>query len=80
MEVLGWDWLGHAVHDVAHAVAVAVPALGGFLEWLVKAVLDGVFGLALGLLLIPVATKVIAPVWGAVAGLWPGAAKGGSSH
>jgi predicted DNA repair protein MutK len=62
MEVLGWDWLGHAIHDVAHAAAVAVPGIGGFLEWLVKAVLDGIFGLALGLLLIPVATKVIAPL------------------
>lgn len=80
MEVLGWDWLGHAVHDVAHAAAVAVPAVGGFLEWLVKAVLDGVFGLALGLLLIPVAQRVIAPAWGAVMGLWPGAARGGPSH
>jgi hypothetical protein len=30
--------------------------------------MDGVFGLALGLVLIPVATKVIVPVWSAVFG------------
>ena len=36
-------------------------------EWLVKAVMDGVFGLALGMLMIPVATRVIGPIWEKVA-------------
>jgi predicted DNA repair protein MutK len=62
MEVLGWDWLSHAIHDLAHAAAVAVPGIGGVLEWLVKAVLDGILGLVLGLLLIPVAVRVIGPL------------------
>jgi predicted DNA repair protein MutK len=72
LEVLGWDWLGHAIHDVAHAAAALSPVATGLVDWLVKAVLDGIFGLALGLLLIPVATRVIAPLWTAVAGLLPG--------
>jgi uncharacterized protein len=68
MEELGWDWLGHHIHDLAHVVAVASPVVTGFVEWFAKAAMDGVFGLALGLLLIPVATRVIAPLWSAVTG------------
>jgi hypothetical protein len=33
----------------------------GFAEWVAKAAMDGVLGLALGLVLIPLATKVIMP-------------------
>ncbi len=40
----------------------------GLVEWVVTAALDGVFGLALGLLLIPVATRVIGPLIGALTG------------
>ena len=47
----------HAPYDFIHGVAVAaadaVPAAKGFVEWLVTAVLDGIVGLALGLMLIP---------------------------
>jgi hypothetical protein len=32
-------------------------------EWAVTAGIDGLFGLALGLVLIPVGVKVIKPVW-----------------
>jgi hypothetical protein len=61
LEVLGFGGLGHAIHAVAVAAGSAVPAVGGAVEWLVKAALDGLFGLALGLALVPVATRVIAP-------------------
>jgi hypothetical protein len=40
----------------------------GFVEWFAKAVMDGVFGLALGFVLIPVATKVIVPLVGLFGG------------
>jgi hypothetical protein len=36
--------------------------------WVVTAALDGVFGLILGLALIPVATRVIFPLWSAITG------------
>lgn len=63
LETLGFGWLGHSIHAIAVAVAGALPsALHGFAEWLVTAALDGVLGLALGLLLIPVAQAVIAPL------------------
>jgi len=66
-DVLGWGWLYDQIHHIAVAVAHLVPAnLTGFVEWGVTAFFDGVFGLLLGLLLIPVATRVIGPL---VAGL-----------
>ncbi|WP_294226871.1 DUF808 domain-containing protein [uncultured Shimia sp.] len=69
MEELGFGWLGHHIHDIAHLAGHAVPAAyEGFVAWTTKAALDGVFGVALGLVLIPVATKVIGPIWGAVSG------------
>jgi predicted DNA repair protein MutK len=68
LEVLGWGWLGHHIHDWAAAAAHAVPQAEAAVEWLAKAAMDGVFGLALGLLLIPLATRVIAPAVAALTG------------
>ena len=45
---------------MAHAVGTAE----GAVAWLVKAVVDGLLGLALGLALIPISARVIAPVAG----------------
>lgn len=65
LDVLGWpvlyDWVHHAAEAVSHAVA---GSFAGFLGWLVSAALSGLFGLALGVALIPVATRVIAPLFG----------------
>jgi uncharacterized protein len=63
-----WAWPYATIHHIAEAAAHAVPAAQGFVEWLVTAALDGVFGLILGLILIPVATRVIGPLWSAVTG------------
>eukprot|EP00903_Cladosiphon_okamuranus_P022823 g21015.t1 len=56
------------IHDIAHNVAHSVQVAQGFLTWVVTASLDGLFGLALGMLLIPVTSKVILPVWRLVRG------------
>ncbi len=51
-----------AIHDIAVAAAHAVPeALAGVTEWLVTAFIDGIIGLLLGFLLIPVVGKVLEP-------------------
>ncbi|WP_269582575.1 DUF808 domain-containing protein [Roseibium sp. Sym1] len=63
-DVLGYGQLYQVIHDIAHGAALAVHFAEGFVTWAVTAALDGVFGLALGLVLIPVAEKVIAPVFG----------------
>ncbi|MFT4960587.1 MAG: putative DNA repair protein MutK [Paracoccaceae bacterium] len=64
MGELGFGWLGHHIHYwaamVAHLVPVSVRAAT---EWSITAALDGVFGVALGLVLIPVVVYGIAPVW-----------------
>ncbi len=65
-ESLGLGALEHLIHDISAAVAKALPASGGFVEWLVKATLDGIFGLALGTALIPVASRIIVPMAGMI--------------
>lgn len=68
LEGLGWGWLAHHIHDGAAAAAHAVPRAEAAVEWGVAAALNGVFGLALGMVLIPVVTRVIAPLIGLVTG------------
>ncbi|APX14878.1 ABC transporter [Phaeobacter inhibens] len=69
LEVLGFGWLGHHIHDWAYAVGHTVPvAWTGFAEWTAKATMDGVFGLVWGLVLIPLVTKVVGPVIATVSG------------
>jgi len=63
-----WPWPWQTIHHIAEAAAHAVAAAPGVVGWLVAAALDGVFGLVLGVLLIPLATRVIAPIWGMLAG------------
>lgn len=64
MDVLGAPFL----YDQIHHVAVAVAQGSGFVEWAVTAFLDGVIGLLLGAVLIPVVTRVFAPLLGAISG------------
>ncbi len=74
LEELGLGWLGHHIHDWAASAAHAVPEqYEAAMEWFAKAAMDGVFGLALGLVLIPIATKLILTVWQAVTGAKPAA-------
>ena len=63
LEELGWGWLGHHIHDWSAALAHAVPVAQGFVEWATKAALDGIFGTALGIAMIPLATRLVAPLW-----------------
>jgi predicted DNA repair protein MutK len=63
LEALGWGWLGHLIEDSSMATARAIGWAPGLVRWLTRAALDGVFGLVLGLLLIPPGTRLIAPLW-----------------
>lgn len=65
---MGW----HAPEEIIHHIAVAAggfasEGLRGAVEWIVTAFCDGVLGVALGLVLIPIGTKFIAPIWAKVA-------------
>ena len=69
LDVMGFGWLGGVIYDWAKAVAYQVPEnLAGATQWLAKAAMDGVLGLALGLMLIPVTTRVITPLVQSVTG------------
>ncbi|AVO38881.1 DUF808 domain-containing protein [Pukyongiella litopenaei] len=75
LEVLGFGWLGHQIHDLAVAAAHWVPEnMRKAGEWIATAAMDGVFGLALGFALIPVVVRVIVPLWSRMTG---GTASGG---
>ncbi len=71
LEENGFSAVGHAVHDIAAAAAHAVPAAGGFLEWLVSAALAGIFGLIVGAVLIPLVQYLAAPLWRRMRGVRP---------
>ncbi len=69
LEVLGWPWLYYHIHDIAVAVGHRVPkGWSAAVEWTATAAMDGVFGLALGFVLIPLATRVVGPLWETVFG------------
>ncbi len=68
LEELGFGLPGHMIHDLAHAAAHMMPAgWSGFVSWFVTALLDGVFGVLLGLALVPLATRIVTPVWRLIA-------------
>ena len=50
------------IHDLAEAAAHATPVAEGFVAWVVTAGLDGVFGVVLGFILIPVAKYLVGPL------------------
>lgn len=69
LDVLGWPWLYDQIKYLATAVAAGVPTTAqGFVTWAVTAAVDGVLGLILGVALIPVATRIVGPVWRGMTG------------
>ena len=69
LHTLGWHPIHTFIHHWAEVAAQAVPeAWAGAVGWSATAAMDGVFGLALGVLLIPLATWLIGPAIAAVTG------------
>jgi predicted DNA repair protein MutK len=60
---IGFPWAEHQIEHVAELAAHAVPQMTGVVTWVVKAVLDGIIGLMLGLALIPLSHHVLVPLW-----------------
>lgn len=63
---LGWHGPEEAIYGLAKIVSGALMDGAGWMAWLVKAMLNGLLGLALGMLLIPVGEKVVTPLWRAL--------------
>ena len=61
LEGYGFGAIGHAIHGTAHAIGAAVPVVGPVVEWLVNATGAGLVGLVVGLALIPVVQRILAP-------------------
>ncbi len=70
-----WAWPYDTIHHLAESAALAVGAAQGFVTWVVTAFFDAIAGLIIGLILIPVATRIIAPLWRAATGT-----KGAAAH
>jgi predicted DNA repair protein MutK len=72
LEVLGLAGPAHAVHGLGLTLAEVLPWGGGFTEWLMESILTALVGFALGLVLIPLVTRVLLPVSAALRGKKPG--------
>jgi predicted DNA repair protein MutK len=66
----GLPQVEHLIEAVAHPAAEAAGALGSELVTILG---DGIFGLLLGLVLIPIVTRVLVPAWKTARRLLPGA-------
>jgi predicted DNA repair protein MutK len=63
LEAGGLGWPNHALHDAGAAVARAAPFAGAMFAWLVEAAGAGLAGFAIGMLAIPVTSRVLSPLW-----------------
>lgn len=60
---MGWHGPEEVIYGLGKSVGAALGDASGFASWATKAAVDGVLGLALGFLLIPIGEKVITPIW-----------------
>jgi predicted DNA repair protein MutK len=69
LKAMGLGWPYDAIHWIAVTLAHVFPeGLHGAVEWVITAAIDGAIGVGIGLALIPLAARVIAPLWTRVAG------------
>ena len=64
LKALGFDWLWYQINQIAVGAAALLPeTYSGFTTWVATAAMDGLLALGLGLVLVPLVDKVIAPLW-----------------
>ena len=63
LDEYGLGGLGHLLHDAGATVAGAAPFGGAVLGWLVEAAGAGAVGIVIGLIAIPLTSRVLAPLW-----------------
>jgi len=63
LEEMGLPGPAHLIHDWAQSGGALVPQVQGFMTWLVEVTLYGIFGLLIGLVLIPLVTRLLVPLW-----------------
>ncbi len=60
---LGFGWPYNQIHHISNVATQALDTGRAAANWVLVAGMDGVLGLAWGLVLIPIGTKIIAPIW-----------------
>ena len=75
LDEYGLGWPAHALHDAGTAVARAVPFAPALFAWLVEAAGAGVAGFAIGLMAIPLSSRVLSPLWRQFKSLVPPASR-----
>ncbi len=70
---LGFAWPYNQIHHIAEVATRGLDQARAAAEWTLVAAMDGVLGLAWGLVLIPIGTRVITPIWQRVRRLNPAA-------
>lgn len=68
---LGFAWPYKQIHHIADMATHAMDKGRTAAHWVLVAAMDGVLGLALGMVLIPIGTKLITPLWQRVRRLNP---------
>ena len=63
LEEYGLGWPAHALQDAGAAVARSVPFAATMAAWLVEAAGAGVVGVGIGLLAIPLTSRMLSPLW-----------------
>ena len=69
-----WTWPYETIKHIAEDVSVMVGQWTGFVKWAVTAFIDGIAGLALGFVLIPIGTRIVGPAIARITG------KEGAAH
>ena len=59
LEHYGWTGPAHLIHGLAERAGAALAAIGPLVAWLINAAASGLFGLVLGGLIVPVATRLL---------------------
>ncbi|WP_299702979.1 DUF808 domain-containing protein [uncultured Tateyamaria sp.] len=60
---MGWHTPEEIIYGLGKSAGAMVEGASGFVSWITKAGVDGILGLALGFVLIPVGEKIITPIW-----------------
>ena len=61
MEVFGLGWLPHLIHGTADTVGSWLPSIGAAITWIVNAAFAGIFGLALGYIIVLIHHRIAGP-------------------
>lgn len=62
----GLHWPYETIHHMSDVAAEGIGGAAGLVSWAVTAFFDGIFGIVFGVILIPIATRIVGPLLGAV--------------